>query len=445
MRASAAAPLLEARDEVGSYRRRGTDRRSANVKMHSVSKPSSVSQTAISPVPVRRPGADGAPPVFIHSSWRASSTWLWAKLRAAPTTIAYCEVFHERLASLTTAYLRENDFSRWASKHPEAAPYFLEFAPLVGVDGAVPGYDRRMAVEWFFPRNGLGGALEAAERNYVQGLICSAEARRKIPVLTDTRTLGRFRAIADAFPGRHVLLVRNAFHQWASYTEQWAHGNSYFIDMLFGTLAGARGDPFARLLIDWFVQEDRSPTNAATFQLFLLFHLYLYAHAYDAADLVVDVNRVADEPDHRAAVEAALSEAVGAPIDLSDARTPFGLSLFSVDSRAAFIDTIEQFFKLMIDGSVSVEAAQFASRAKDDALAEWERCEFYGGPARAFFAARTPAIARPADSVAALMEGPAESLEARETKARADHGRKGARKRKARASALKRTASKRRR
>ena len=296
-----------------------------------MSKPSSVSQTAISPVPVRRPGADGAPPVFIHSSWRASSTWLWAKLRAAPTTIAYCEVFHERLASLTTAYLRENDFSRWASKHPEAAPYFLEFAPLVGVDGAVPGYDRRMAVEWFFPRNGLGGALEAAERNYVQGLICSAEARRKIPVLTDTRTLGRFRAIADAFPGRHVLLVRNAFHQWASYTEQWAHGNSYFIDMLFGTLAGARGDPFARLLIDWFVQEDRSPTNAATFQLFLLFHLYLYAHAYDAADLVVDVNRVADEPDHRAAVEAALSEAVGAPIDLSDARTPFGLSLFSVE------------------------------------------------------------------------------------------------------------------
>ncbi len=414
--------------------------------MHSVSMPLSVAQTAISPVPVRRPGADGAPPVFIHSSWRASSTWLWAKLRAAPTTIAYCEVFHERLASLTTAYLRENDFSRWASKHPEAAPYFLEFAPLVGVDGAVPGYDRRMAVEWFFPRNGLGGALEAAERNYVQGLICSAEARRKIPVLTDTRTLGRFRAIAEAFPGRHVLLVRNAFHQWASYTEQWAHGNSYFLEMLFATLAGARGDPFARLLADWFVQEDRSPTNAATFQLFLLFHLYLYAHAYDAADLVVDVNRVADEPDHRAAVEAALSEAVGAPIDLSDARTPFGLSLFSVDSRAAFIDTIEQFFKLMIDGSVSVEAAQFAARAKDDALAEWERCEFYGGSARAYFAARTLAIGRSVDSNAASSAQPISSLESQDTKARGAPARKPAPKKRAtRASPRKRPAGKRRR
>ncbi len=404
-----------------------------------MSKPLSVSQTALSPVPFRRPAADGARPVFIHSSWRASSTWLWAKLRAAPTTIAYCEVFHERLSSLTSAYLRENDFSRWASKHPEAAPYFLEFAPLVGADGAAPGYDRRMAVEWFFPRDGLRGALGAAERNYIQGLIGSAEQRRKIPVLTDTRTLGRFRALAEAFPGCHVLLVRNAFHQWASYTEQWAHGNSYFLDMLFATLAGARGDPFARLLSDWFVQDDRAPTNAATFQLFLLFHLYLYAHAFDAADLVVDVNRVADAPEHRAAVEAALSEAVGAPIDLSDARTPFGLSLFSVASRAAFIDTIEQFFKLMIDDAVSVEAAEFAGRAKDDALSEWERCEFYGGAARAFFAARTPAIG---GSASLALERPAEH----DTTAPVASGpKKSARKPKPRAPVSKSRASKRRR
>lgn len=416
-----------------------TDRKAAAVEMNTMSKPLSVSQTALSSVPVRRPDAKGAPPVFVHSSWRASSTWLWAKLRSAPTTIAYCEIFHERLASLTPAYLRENDFSRWDLKHPEAAPYFLEFAPLVGADGAAPGYDRRMAVEWFFPHDGLCGALDAAERSYVQGLIRGAEARGKIPVLTDTRTLGRFRAFADAFPGHHVLLVRNAFHQWASYTEQWARGNGYFLDMLFATLAGARGDPFARLLTDWFVQEDRSPTNAATFQLFLLFHLYLYAYAYDAADLVVDVNRVAAEPDHRAAVEAALGEAVGAPIDLSDARTPFGLSLFSVNSKAAFVDTIEQFFKLMIDGAVSVEAAQFAARAKDEALSEWERCEFYSGTARAFFAARTPAIGR---SASLALERPAEQDM---TAPVASGPRKAGRKPKSRKAASKGRGSKRRR
>ena len=177
-------------------------------------------------------------------------------------------------------------------------------------DGAVRGFDRRMAYELFIPKDGLAGSLSAAERAYVEGLIEYAYGRRKIPVLTDTRTLGRFAALADAFPGRHVLLVRNAFHQWGSYTEQWAHGNSYFLDMLFKTIQGSRHDPFVRLLSDWFADEDRSPNSAPTFQLFLLFHLYLYAHAFDAADLVVDVNKLAADPEHRAAIEQRLSQYV---------------------------------------------------------------------------------------------------------------------------------------
>lgn len=166
----------------------------------------------------------------------------------------------------------------------------------------------------------MAGPLAHPERVYVEGLIRNARERRKIPVLTDTRTLGRFPALRDAFPGRHVLLFRNAFHQWASYTEQWAHGNGYFLDMLFRTVEGARSDPTVRLLSDWFAAGDRTPANPATFQLFLLFHFYLYAHAYDAADLVVDVNRVAAEPTYRTKIEAALGEYVRAPIDLSDAR-----------------------------------------------------------------------------------------------------------------------------
>ncbi len=332
----------------------------------------------------RRPVEAAAPPVFVHSSWRASSTWLWAKLRQAPTTFAYCEIFHERLEALTIDYLRENDFSRWHSKHPEGAPYFLEFAQMFDGDGGVRGFDRRMAYELFIPKDGLAGSLSAAERAYVEGLIEYAYGRRKIPVLTDTRTLGRFAALADAFQGRHVLLVRNAFHQWGSYTEQWVHGNGYFLDMLFKTIQCSRHDPFVRLLSDWYADKDRSPNSAPTFQLFLLFHLYLYAHAFDAADLVVDVNKLAADPEHRAAIEERLSDYVCAPIDLSDARAPFGLSLFSVNSKAAFVDSIDQFVKQMIDGSVSDEAARFVTRAKDEALAEWERHEFYSRTFRAF-------------------------------------------------------------
>ena len=270
----------------------------------------------------RRPVLDrveaSAPPVFVHSSWRTSSTWLWPKLRQAPTAIAYCEIFHELLDALTMDHMRGNDFAKWDSKHPEGAPYFLEFAQLIEPGGACGATTASMAFDRFIPQDGLAGSLSAAEKAYVEGLIENAYARRKIPVLTDTRTLGRVKALADAFPGRHVLLVRNAFHQWGSYTEQWAHGNNYFLSMLFKTIDGSRHDPFVKLLSDWFADEDRSPNSAPTFQLFLLFHLYLYAHAFDATDLVVDVNRIAAEPEHRAAIEQALSEYVCSPVDLSD-------------------------------------------------------------------------------------------------------------------------------
>jgi hypothetical protein len=325
-----------------------------------------------------------AKPIFVHSSWRTASTWLWAKLRQAPTAIAYCEIFHERLKTCTIPNLRTNDFAKWNSKHPEGAPYFLEFAPLIEPSGAVKGFDSGMAVESFMPAGGLGGALSVAERAYLEGLIQNAYDRRRIPVLTDTRTLGRVAAIAAAIPARHVLLVRNLFHQWASYSEQWANGNFYFFDMLFRTVAASRHDPFVKLLSDWFDDGERSPMSAATFQLFLLFHLYLYAHAYDAADLVVDVNKLTAEPAHRKHVESMLGDYVRAPIDLSDARTAFGLSIFAACYKAAFVDAIDQFFKQMIDGSVSKKAAEFVAEVKDQALAEWEKSEFYNAPFRAW-------------------------------------------------------------
>ena len=116
-------------------------------------------------------------PVFIHSSWRTASTWLWSKLR--PTAMAYCEIFHEGLADCTIPNLRGNDFSRWNSKHPKGAPYFLEFASLVGKNGVVRGYDGSMATDLFLPSGGLQGELSAAERVYIDGLVENAVSQRK--------------------------------------------------------------------------------------------------------------------------------------------------------------------------------------------------------------------------------------------------------------------------
>ena len=89
------------------------------------------------------------------------------------------------------------------------------------------------------------------------------------------------------------------------------------------------------------------------------------------------------------------------PIDLSDARTSFGLSLFTVDSKVALVDAIDQFVK-MIDCSVSEKASEFVAKAKAEALAEWEKFEFYNRPYRSYSARRLMQIAQPSDRRAAL-------------------------------------------
>ena len=105
-----------------------------------ISKPSrhrrAVSSAAIVRADVgdwRTGGAEA--PVFVQSSWRTASTWLWSKLRRAPTANAYCEIFDERLKACTIPNLKDDHFAKWNSKHPEAAPTFLEFAPLVDSNG----------------------------------------------------------------------------------------------------------------------------------------------------------------------------------------------------------------------------------------------------------------------------------------------------------------------
>ncbi len=366
-------------------RREKSGERSVSIRTASTSLPGRVRRASLSPIPPmtwprggrfspRRAGErfhehdhcanhrdlidDAAAPVFIHSSWRTGSTWIWEKLRQAPTTIAYCEVFHERLARCDIRELRDADFSKWKSKHPEGAPYFLEFGSLIGSDRAVRGYASRMAVEDFLPRGGVKGDLTEAERAYLAGLIDNARSRRRIPVLTDTRTLGRFSAIARAFPGRQVLLVRNVFHQWASYSEQWAARESIFFRDAVEDDRGRAPRPVSSPSRRMVRRKRMDPReNPAAFQLFLLFHLYLYAQVYDAADLVIDLNAVASDPDAREAAEMALGAFVRAPIDLSDARPAFGLSLFSPPSKPAFVDSIDQFAKQAIDSSVSAEAA----------------------------------------------------------------------------------------
>jgi hypothetical protein len=106
---------------------------------------------------------EAGPVVFVHSSWRTGSTFVWSRFRQDRRTMAYYEVFHESLATLKAGDVHGRTPDAWASKHPAVAPYLSEYIPLLGEEGGVRGYDPAMAYERFLPQGGIGGELTAGE------------------------------------------------------------------------------------------------------------------------------------------------------------------------------------------------------------------------------------------------------------------------------------------
>ena len=330
----------------------------------------------------------GSPPVFLHSSFRTGSTWLWQKLRGAPTTLAFYEIFHETLATLSVNDTRTLNATRWNSRHPAGCPYFLEFMPLLEPRGGVAGFDASMSYDSFIPDGGPDGELRSIEKAYVDRLVATAWSKKRIPVLSCTRSLGRARALKRAVPGRTIVLHRNLFHQWSSYCSQAEAGNPFFLETVHRTISAATHDPFMRHVSDWFDCNGQPLAQEDLFQVFVVLHLYLHAIAFDAADLVVDLTEIATDSLVRRGVEANLTEMLRHEIDLSDVRHDCEFADFSVDDPGKVRDTVTQFAKLIPGALLSARAGVFVERAKDTFLAEWDRFEFYTRRPRSVLTAR---------------------------------------------------------
>jgi hypothetical protein len=324
--------------------------------------------------------------IFVHSSYRTGSTWLWGKLRKLPKTIAYCEIFHEQLATIDSKTAIEIDHSTWHSKHPPLAPYFLEFLPFFKGSNGIMTYKPEMAYERFIPSNGIRGDLSEEEEIYLSTLIDYAKNNGRIPVLTDVRTLGRVHAMRKAFPSKAIFLYRNIFHQWASYTGQSViHNNNYFLERTNEIIKLSRHDEIIRHIDDWFQSREVSVYNEKMFCAFMLLHIYLYAIAVEVTDLDIDVTKIYLDRDSRHDVEKRLENLLCAPVDLSDVKADFELSLVNVPSQPRFVDTIEQFIKFIIDKLHTKRQVAFVKNITADALYEWRNYNFYTSVTKSYF------------------------------------------------------------
>ena len=103
------------------------------------------------------------PPIFIHSSWRASHTWFWQQFRAHQSTLCFYEPFHETLVTLTRSQALSVGPNSWDSGHPAGEPYRIEFVPLIRRAGGVRLITPEMSYQWFFPIGGVTGDLNREE------------------------------------------------------------------------------------------------------------------------------------------------------------------------------------------------------------------------------------------------------------------------------------------
>ena len=160
-------------------------------------------------------------PIFIHSSWRTSSTWFWSKFRQLPTTLAFYEPFNHFVWDITRDDALALANSEWDSGHPEIDPYFLEYLPLIRRAGGVRlGSGEEFRFEWFVPDGGLQGELREAERRYLALLVREAQRRGQGRGIRFLDSLGRIAAIKRAFGGLTIFLFRNLWSQWVSYLTQ---------------------------------------------------------------------------------------------------------------------------------------------------------------------------------------------------------------------------------
>jgi hypothetical protein len=322
-------------------------------------------------------------PVFVHSGFRTSSTWLWVRLRSATGLKAYYEPYHSALCNMSVQDAQNYGPRDWQSNHPAFDAYFTEYLSLIQPEGGVPFLAQCMETDRFIPPDGTNGPLPSDEIAYLQALIADAESSGQRPALCFTRSLGRAKAIRTALGGKHVLLHRNLFHQWCSFVEQASKGNTYFLRMVARAILNNQHDPFLCSLSPLVPADDAELVSADFCAAFILFHLYSNGLARDACDLAINSTVIAACSMAREEAERELSALLGTAISLSDAKPSIGLSGLDARDRHEVERLVRCGAKLLLEAEICALRPGFVVTEMELAFLEWDRTIFYTqGPLR---------------------------------------------------------------
>lgn len=292
-------------------------------------------------------------PLYLHSSWRSSSTYVWAKFRADPKAYCYFEPMAEHLRWADEKVLGGVSWT-YANHPPLDAPYRREFLPLLDPKDGIKGFP----AEGPHVRYRLEPGDEAPQWvRYFDILSGHARALGRYPVFGMVRSslrVGWFRAHMD---GVHVYIERDPRRQFLSMMLQQSKGTPYFLERWVVILGNNRDDPLLAPLCEriglprhdgpgdgrdayyrWCAGQAEVPVLYAAF-----YYLHrLAARRLDGAcDLVLNVDGIARDEDVRAEAEQGLAALTGVSVSFADCRPEVYDDYLKGDYAHTLFDPIE--------------------------------------------------------------------------------------------------------
>ncbi len=268
--------------------------------------------------------------IFIHSLFRAGSTYLFQVFRRAGYW-CYQEPLHEIAvfaradAKLLLEYSSET--MQLLFHPPMDKPYFQELYEVWPAWRDTLRESSAYTAYFAAPGEDLG-------ISYLLALIKAARGR---PVFQECRTSGRIGAIKAELGGYHIYLWRNPWDQWWSYKVV-----SYF-DLVNQIIIHAPGAPepvklaLQELKLEAYGQNDLKGAFAfyqarplSSEQSFLVFYLLWCLGLKEGvtyADMLLNIDCLSDSEDYRAETLAMLKETGIGGLNFADCRVPQGCYL----------------------------------------------------------------------------------------------------------------------
>jgi hypothetical protein len=268
-------------------------------------------------------------PIFIHSLFRAGSTYLFNVFRRSECGYwCYQEALHEfvyfnRNEPSVLLSIGANESTHW--RHPQLInPYWHELHDVW--PAWKDALNEKIIYDVYF-----ADQTEEIGVAYWQAL---AEAARGRPVFQECRTAGRIGAIKSQMKGAHIYLWRNPWDQW------WSYKITPYFDVANQIIIHVRHAPqpvrclLATLGLPAYGRDDlagafafysaRPLGSEHSYLVFYLLWCLALREGIGHADLMLNIDRLSDSADYQSEMKARFKDAGIDGIDFSDCRVPQG-------------------------------------------------------------------------------------------------------------------------